>query len=680
MQKTANAKKSGKYTSALLVIILTSAIVAGIYINFHISFKLAEVDPDSSHSAMLWYGTEKYGVSFIKNWIFTTDNWLLTLFPIDSALFTLFGPKPHLVLIRGWLFFVLSTILSGVIARQLNAKWSSLLIPTILLFSGYYSIAAGFLTYPVSHNSSLFFGILTLVFIIQYIKDEKKAWPIFIFALLTIASISDPWFFASYALPSAIAAVAAYFADPQRPKNRQFIIIFISASAALIVARTLAFGALSFLPTFPFDFGTSKLIKNNIGFFIKDLSGLLNLIPPPAPTNQLIQLASLSSAATLLIIFSYKFFKLPSTAKSGAQIFFLATSAISISGISFAFIFSNIQQADYSARFLVNILFFTITTISIYAEKTWKNSNLPLKYFAAACAFLFIISGLLSIYQAPTRNIAHSPDTKARDILDFLKSHNLDYGYGPYWGSYSNAVTWLSGNKIVIRPVTFDPKTGFMQVGHRGESDKLWYTANDLPKAPQNYFIFVTNDHENCPNIQVCVNGVIKQYGKPIKIFRYKGAYVMVWPHELLWPLVKIGEKISLKTSHGWLGWSSPEKWGTWTDAKVASIILPLYPAPDSDLYLIIDSSAFLARSHQSQTVKVTANGIPIGSLNYTQTHNLGQRAIKIPLSVLSISSDILKINLIIQNPTSPASLGVSADSRDLGIAVTEIEISRDKP
>ena len=56
-------------------------------------------------------------------------------------------------------------------------------------------------------------------------------------------------------------------------------------------------------------------------------------------------------------------------------------------------------------------------------------------------------------------------------------------------------------------------------------------------------------------------------------------------------------------------GWSGAEDWGTWTNAKQASLLLKLDFVPNSDLKLIAEAGAYLAPKHPKQDVDVIVNG-----------------------------------------------------------------------
>src|SRR5208337_2856160 len=91
---------------------------------------------------------------------------------------------------------------------------------------------------------------------------------------------------------------------------------------------------------------------------------------------------------------------------------------------------------------------------------------------------LFLVCGLITtapIWSAPGFAMQTNG---AEEIIGLLQANGLTYGYGPYWGAEANVVTALSSGRNIIRPVTFDPKTGWLrpQISHAA-SAPAWLTV-----------------------------------------------------------------------------------------------------------------------------------------------------------------------------------------------------------
>jgi hypothetical protein len=122
-------------------------------------------------------------------------------------------------------------------------------------------------------------------------------------------------------------------------------------------------------------------------------------------------------------------------------------------------------------------------------------------------------------------------------------------------------------------------------------------------------------------------------------------------------------------------GWSTPEKWGTWTDGNVAFALLPLTNSPKKDLKLLIDGHAFLTDEHTSQEVDILVNNHTVATLKYDLQSTNKVRAVKISKTLALEKNGELLIKFNIKNPKSPLELGLSGDSRKLGLGIVSLEL-----
>jgi hypothetical protein len=115
-------------------------------------------------------------------------------------------------------------------------------------------------------------------------------------------------------------------------------------------------------------------------------------------------------------------------------------------------------------------------------------------------------------------------------------------------------------------------------------------------------------------------------------------------------------------------GWSNPEEGFTWTDGHKSVLGIKI-GNPDSDLNLKIRASQYTKK----QRVNVTVNGHPVG--NWTFDKPEGQeKSIIIPHDVLK--EGVQNIALELPDVKSSQSLGLSDDSRILGLAVQSLVIN----
>jgi hypothetical protein len=145
---------------------------------------------------------------------------------------------------------------------------------------------------------------------------------------------------------------------------------------------------------------------------------------------------------------------------------------------------------------------------------------------------------------------------------------------------------------------------------------------------------------------------------------------------------LKFGEPVhfGLKTSgHRYLtsGFSFPEKAFCWTDGKIAQISLRLPPA-ESDLKLNIKALRFAPPSlGAEQYVDVLFNGEQIARWNISEKNKSGIYSALIKQS-LAKTGGISELEFKFSKRLSPADLGISPDSRLLGLALQEISLSED--
>ena len=116
-------------------------------------------------------------------------------------------------------------------------------------------------------------------------------------------------------------------------------------------------------------------------------------------------------------------------------------------------------------------------------------------------------------------------------------------------------------------------------------------------------------------------------------------------------------------------GWSTTEPWGIWSSAPEARLILPAGRMMGSTLRLRIQAQSFLADALPRQEVEVVVNGQPVGKWEFTTKSPAGERTAVIPAEVTGLH-DPLQVDFRVPTAASPASLGMSADARQLGIGL----------
>jgi hypothetical protein len=125
-------------------------------------------------------------------------------------------------------------------------------------------------------------------------------------------------------------------------------------------------------------------------------------------------------------------------------------------------------------------------------------------------------------------------------------------------------------------------------------------------------------------------------------------------------------------------GWGSPEVWGRWTEAREAKLAIPLDATTlesDSKLTITAEIQAFVSAKHLNQSFILKANGTQIGSGVFRLGEEPHEISAVIPSNLARIKSP-LEITFLLENPISPAKLGMSEDRRMLGIGLRRLRIS----
>jgi hypothetical protein len=119
-------------------------------------------------------------------------------------------------------------------------------------------------------------------------------------------------------------------------------------------------------------------------------------------------------------------------------------------------------------------------------------------------------------------------------------------------------------------------------------------------------------------------------------------------------------------------GWSFAEPDGRWTHGELAQILLRV-DGPAAPLDMEFAAAAFLGPGALTQHVEVTANGLPVGSIDYDK-HTPYPLVTRLAIPVEAIKPDgELLIAWRIREPRSPYSLRVSNDRRPLGLCLERI-------
>jgi hypothetical protein len=126
----------------------------------------------------------------------------------------------------------------------------------------------------------------------------------------------------------------------------------------------------------------------------------------------------------------------------------------------------------------------------------------------------------------------------------------------------------------------------------------------------------------------------------------------------------------------GWWSGADARDGGRWTTGPEARMLWDVSSAPGTDLLCELDAEGFVAASHPRLVVQVFANDRHVASLRLVHGHaaSLPHR-FTIPCGVVG-DGTCLCLCFDIRHPCAPASLGLRADGRLLGLLVRRITLT----
>lgn len=124
-------------------------------------------------------------------------------------------------------------------------------------------------------------------------------------------------------------------------------------------------------------------------------------------------------------------------------------------------------------------------------------------------------------------------------------------------------------------------------------------------------------------------------------------------------------------------GWSQPEPFGTWTDGSSPTICFIVEDTPETyqQLQLNFELIPFLAFAHTEQQIKVFINEHHVETWLFNGTESTEEKRTIIFLKELLDESKIITIRFQISSPISPSSLGLSNDTRQIGLGLISISL-----
>lgn len=159
--------------------------------------------------------------------------------------------------------------------------------------------------------------------------------------------------------------------------------------------------------------------------------------------------------------------------------------------------------------------------------------------------------------------------------------------------------------------------------------------------------------------------------------------------YRLAYPQAPVGAVLSFAMAQPWTrwlqdGWSTPEGWGTWSDADHATLSIDPRQLPATSrvtgagpmLDLTLHANVFVSQKHPTQRIRVVVDGGPVAY--YEVTYPAGSVTMTIPIPPRS-SPDAhapIQVQFDLPDAVSPAQVGVGGDERLLGLGLIDAVIS----
>jgi hypothetical protein len=484
----------------------------GLWTSLHYAFAAWTIDSDNADAAMVWLGWQRDGLPFVTGWTYTQDNWLLTVIALSFAAFAVLGPQPWVVLAIGWLMFAGSCAMTALIARRFVSPLAGWVLLALFLLSGMFAVGrGGDMSMALEHTSSMLGGLVALYAWLVWL-ERGRVWTLAAGAVVALATaLSDPWTLAAFLAPMGVVAVGLIALTPRAGRLR-LVVLAGTVLVVALLARTKLLGVFGFLPATSYELSGLGWIDDRFAWTATVVAQLFDIYPG---VSQVRVMTTALSCAVLAWLCGHAVLALgrARASLSGPARFLAGVAVVSPAAVVAAYLLGPISEQRLElGRFFPNVYFLLPLLIALAFER----ARLPgvVRVVAVVCAGLMMAAGLASQPSAWLRGmpVVHSEGTD--DLIAFLSAHGLHYGFGAYFGTQANAVTWLSGGAVTIRPIAFDETTGRIS-RRRDQTSPLWYTDGDAPGDVDRMFIAIGPGEENCFNPALCLAGVTAQFGTP---------------------------------------------------------------------------------------------------------------------------------------------------------------------
>lgn len=144
---------------------------------------------------------------------------------------------------------------------------------------------------------------------------------------------------------------------------------------------------------------------------------------------------------------------------------------VSVLLMAAAFVISGYANHIAAARYLAFTAFAVLMLVALFCPWTKKGCIVTV-------LLLLIVSAAAGGMYVSTRET--NPNGREYSLIAKLEDQNLSFGYGTYWDA--NIITYLSGERVVVRSTYFSPDSRIAQDRHY--SCDQWYM-----RRPETFFL-----------------------------------------------------------------------------------------------------------------------------------------------------------------------------------------------
>ena len=451
--------------------------VAALISSLGTAFQTLPLDSDTAEMAIIANGVTTHGLDWLIHWQFPPDNQILSLLPVATLYYWVFGTSLTTIILQGWLiFFANAAITSAIVKDVTKSLFSGFIAFFLALVANPQTVGSPtILAFPISHNIVWFWGLLGAYGLIRYISGRSNG--LLLVALTAIVgTISDPWFTAAFTIPAMIISWKSmrWFHTELYRKSVIIKTIAICFIFGEIISMTLHYFGF-FLPNGDPIASLALLIKH-IPILVKSLLLMFSFTPIPNDGFFMViwVLYAVTAAITTFILFRLKI--------SGDNVeritirFFI----ISIYTILFAFIVTGFAQNIQASRFLVNVYYSVIIIISImvhrYRENT-RHENRVLSIATSVALICYIALTARLITENGIRYDVSMNEQTPNTIVKYLEEKHLNYGFGPYFQNVNTMLlNVVSSGKVTGVPISCN--MGYMTPFFGGGGNKLWLSPD----------------------------------------------------------------------------------------------------------------------------------------------------------------------------------------------------------